>query len=57
VQAFLRYHDPNNWPVLGGWIHAGRANLAWPVRFLASGVVLFSGSIYLMLARTFFTGR
>jgi uncharacterized membrane protein YgdD (TMEM256/DUF423 family) len=36
--------------VLGGWIRAGRADLAWPVRFLASGVVLFSGSIYMMLA-------
>jgi len=36
--------------LLGGWMRAGRENLVWPVRFMASGVVLFSGSIYLMLA-------
>jgi uncharacterized membrane protein YgdD (TMEM256/DUF423 family) len=28
----------------------GRPDLVWPLRFLAAGVVLFSGSIYLMLA-------
>ena len=36
--------------LLGGWMRAGRAGLTWPLRFLAAGVVLFSGSIYLMLA-------
>ncbi len=36
--------------LLGGWMQAGRAGLGWPLRFLAAGVVLFSGSIYLMLA-------
>lgn len=36
--------------LLGGWVRAGREGLAWPVRLLGSGVVLFSGSIYLMLA-------
>jgi uncharacterized membrane protein YgdD (TMEM256/DUF423 family) len=36
--------------LLGGWMRGGVAGLAWPVRLLASGVVLFSGSIYLMLA-------
>jgi uncharacterized membrane protein YgdD (TMEM256/DUF423 family) len=36
--------------LLGGWARAGRAGLAWPLRLLAAGVVLFSGSIYLMLA-------
>ncbi len=36
--------------LLGGWIRAGAQGLAWPVRLLGSGVVLFSGSIYVMLA-------
>jgi uncharacterized membrane protein YgdD (TMEM256/DUF423 family) len=36
--------------LLGGWMRAGREGLQWPVRLLAGGVVLFSGSIYLMLA-------
>ena len=36
--------------LLGGWARAGRMDLAWPLRLLALGVVLFSGSIYLMLA-------
>ena len=36
--------------LLGGWMRAGRPALAWPLRFMAGGVVLFSGSIYLMLA-------
>jgi uncharacterized membrane protein YgdD (TMEM256/DUF423 family) len=36
--------------LLGGWVRAGRDDLAWPVRLLGVGVVLFSGSIYLMLA-------
>lgn len=36
--------------LLGGWVRAGRAGLAWPLRFMSGGVVLFSGSIYLMLA-------
>jgi len=36
--------------LLGGWMSAGRSGLNWPVRLLACGVVLFSGSIYLMLA-------
>jgi uncharacterized membrane protein YgdD (TMEM256/DUF423 family) len=36
--------------LLGGWMRAGREGLAWPARLLGSGVVLFSGSIYLMLA-------
>ncbi|HTQ35635.1 MAG TPA: DUF423 domain-containing protein [Steroidobacteraceae bacterium] len=34
----------------GGWVRMGRTDLAWPLRLLAGGVVLFSGSIYLMLA-------
>jgi uncharacterized membrane protein YgdD (TMEM256/DUF423 family) len=36
--------------LLGGWMRAGYAGLAWPSRLLAAGIVLFSGSIYLMLA-------
>jgi uncharacterized membrane protein YgdD (TMEM256/DUF423 family) len=36
--------------LLGGWVRAGRTGLAWPLRFLAGGTVLFPGSIYLMLA-------
>jgi uncharacterized membrane protein YgdD (TMEM256/DUF423 family) len=36
--------------LLGGWARDGHAGLAWPMRLLAGGIVLFSGSIYLMLA-------
>jgi uncharacterized membrane protein YgdD (TMEM256/DUF423 family) len=36
--------------VLGGWMRTGREGLVWPARLLGGGVVLFSGSIYLMLA-------
>jgi uncharacterized membrane protein YgdD (TMEM256/DUF423 family) len=36
--------------LLGGWVRDGHQGLAWPVRLLAAGIVLFSGSIYLMLA-------
>jgi uncharacterized membrane protein YgdD (TMEM256/DUF423 family) len=36
--------------LMGGWMRDGRTGFAWPVRLLGSGVVLFSGSIYLMLA-------
>ncbi len=36
--------------LLGGWMRAGYAGLAWPARLLAAGIVLFSGSIYVMLA-------
>lgn len=36
--------------LLGGWMRAGREGLQWAVRLLLGGVVLFSGSIYLMLA-------
>ena len=36
--------------LLGGWMRDGHQGLAWPIRLLAAGIVLFSGSIYLMLA-------
>jgi len=36
--------------LLGGWVRDGHQGLAWPTRLLATGIVLFSGSIYLMLA-------
>jgi uncharacterized membrane protein YgdD (TMEM256/DUF423 family) len=36
--------------LLGGWVRDGHQGLAWPMRLLAGGIVLFSGSIYLMLA-------
>jgi uncharacterized membrane protein YgdD (TMEM256/DUF423 family) len=36
--------------LLGGWVRDGHQGLAWPIRLLAGGIVLFSGSIYLMLA-------
>jgi uncharacterized membrane protein YgdD (TMEM256/DUF423 family) len=36
--------------LLGGWARDGHAGLAWALRLLAAGIVLFSGSIYLMLA-------
>lgn len=36
--------------LLGGWARDGQQGLAWPLRLLAWGVVLFSGSIYIMLA-------
>jgi uncharacterized membrane protein YgdD (TMEM256/DUF423 family) len=36
--------------LLGGWARDGHQGLAWPLRLLASGIVLFSGSIYIMLA-------
>jgi uncharacterized membrane protein YgdD (TMEM256/DUF423 family) len=35
--------------LLGGWARDGHAGLVWPMRLLAGGIVLFSGSIYLML--------
>jgi uncharacterized membrane protein YgdD (TMEM256/DUF423 family) len=35
--------------LLGGWMRAGYTGLAWPARLLIAGIVLFSGSIYLML--------
>ena len=36
--------------LLGGWVRDGHQGLAWPIRLLAGGIVLFSGSIYMMLA-------
>lgn len=36
--------------LLGGWARDGHQGLAWPLRLLAAGIVLFSGSIYIMLA-------
>jgi uncharacterized membrane protein YgdD (TMEM256/DUF423 family) len=36
--------------LLGGWARDGHAGLAWPLRLLTAGIVLFSGSIYIMLA-------
>jgi uncharacterized membrane protein YgdD (TMEM256/DUF423 family) len=36
--------------LLGGWARDGYQGLAWPLRLLSAGVVLFSGSIYIMLA-------
>lgn len=36
--------------LLGGWMRDGHQGLVWPIRLLAAGIVLFSGSIYLMLA-------
>src|SRR5262245_37205809 len=36
--------------VLGGWSRDGHAGLKCPQWLLAGGIVLFSGSIYLMLA-------
>lgn len=36
--------------LLGGWMRSGTAGLTLPVRLVGAGVVLFSGSIYLMLA-------
>lgn len=35
--------------LLGGWMRAGYTGLAWPSWLLAAGIVLFSGSIYVML--------
>ena len=36
--------------LLGGWVRGGREGLVLPLRLLAAGIVLFSGSIYMMLA-------
>ncbi len=36
--------------LLGGWARDGHQGLAWPLRLLAGGIILFSGSIYIMLA-------
>ena len=36
--------------LFGGWMRDGHGELAWPVRLIGIGVVLFSGSIYLLLA-------
>ncbi len=36
--------------LLGGWVRDGHKGFALPMWLLAGGVVLFSGSIYLMLA-------
>ncbi|MEJ0099647.1 MAG: DUF423 domain-containing protein [Pseudomonadota bacterium] len=36
--------------LLGGWVRDGHADLAWPIRLIGIGVVLFSGSIYGLLA-------
>lgn len=36
--------------LLGGWVRDAHQGLAWPIRLLAAGILLFSGSIYLMLA-------